>query len=86
MIRNLLVLFIVLVIYYAVRTVIRSASKAYHEEDDARARLKGDDLVLDPQCRTYVVKDRALTRNIRGKLCSFCSEACARKYEEKNRD
>jgi YHS domain-containing protein len=87
MIRSVLILFFILVIYYAVKTVIRSAYRAYHhEEENSRARLKGDELVLDPQCRTYVVKGRATARRIRGKLYSFCSETCARQYEEKNQD
>jgi YHS domain-containing protein len=85
-IRNILLLFCVLVIYYAVRRVVRSALTAYHGEEKPRERLKGDELVLDPQCRTYVMKSRAVTRRVRGKLCSFCSETCARQYEEKNRD
>jgi len=45
----------------------------------------GDEMVLDPECHTYVVKDRAVSRHIRGTLTHFCSDACARRYEEKNR-
>ncbi len=86
MIRSLLIFFFILIIYYAVKTVIRSAFTAYHEEEPPRTRFKGNELVQDPQCRTYVIKERAVTRRIRGKLCSFCSEACARQYEEMNRD
>ena len=86
MIRGLLIFFCALIIYYAVRSVIRSAYTAYHEEERPRERLKGDELVLDPQCGTYVMKSRAVTRRVRGKLCSFCSEACARQYQEKNQD
>jgi YHS domain-containing protein len=86
MIRSLLIFLFIVAIYYAVRTVIRSAFRAYHhEEGNSRARLKGDELVLDPQCRTYVVKGRATTRRIGGKEYSFCSETCAREYEAKNR-
>jgi len=85
-IRSLLIFFFIVIIYYAVKTVIRSAYTAYHGEGTPRARYKGNELVLDPQCRTYVIKDRAVTRRVRGKLCSFCSETCARQYEEKNRN
>ena len=84
MIRSLLIFFCILIIYYAVKTVIRSAYTAYQGGESPRALHKGNELVLDPQCRTYVIKDRAVTRRIRGKLCSFCSETCARQYEEKN--
>ncbi len=85
MIRSLLVFFFIVMIYYALKTVFRSAYRAYHEKDP-RTRIMGDEMVLDPECRTYVLKDRAVTRRIRGTLCSFCSEACARQYEEKNRN
>jgi YHS domain-containing protein len=85
MIRNLLVFIVIIAVYYALKSVFRSALKAYHEEHDASARLKGEEMVLDPECRTYVIKGRALTRRLGGKLYSFCSEACARRYEEKNR-
>ncbi len=85
MIRSLLVFIVIVVIYYSLKTVIRSALKAYHEEHNGPARLKGEELVLDPECHTYVVKDRALTRRLGGKLYSFCSEACAQRFAEKHR-
>jgi uncharacterized protein len=85
MIRNLLVFIVIIFVYYSLKTVLRSAFKAYHEEHDAPVRLKGEEMVLDPECRTYVVKGRALTRRFQGKLHSFCSEACAQRYEEKHR-
>jgi YHS domain-containing protein len=85
MIRNLLVLLVVVIIFSVLKTVFRSALKAYREEGKSPARLKGEDLVLDPQCRTYVIKDRAVTRQVHGKPFFFCSEACARQFEEKHR-
>ncbi len=85
MIRNLLVFIVIIAVYYALKTVLHSAQKAYREEHDAPARLKGEEMVLDPECRTYVIKGRAVTRRLGGKLYSFCSEACAQRYEEKNR-
>ena len=84
MIRSVLVFIFIVLVYYALRTVFRSAHRAYYGKD-ARARLKGEEMVLDPECRTYVVKDRAVTRRIGGNDTFFCSEPCARRYEEKNR-
>lgn len=83
--RSLLIFIVVIIIYYAVKSVIRSALKAYQEEG-ARKRVKGEDMLLCPQCNTYVVKDRVVTRRIRGSAHSFCSEACAKRYEETHRD
>jgi len=85
MIRNLLVFFVIVILYYALKTVLRSAFKAYHEERDLPTQLKGEEMVLDPECRTYVVRDRAVTRRVQGKIHSFCSEACAQRYAEKHR-
>jgi YHS domain-containing protein len=42
-------------------------------------------MVQDPQCRTYVVKDRALIRRIGGRTVYFCSAACADNYERGHR-
>jgi YHS domain-containing protein len=86
MIRFLLSLLVILLIYTALKTVVRSAVKGYREDDKGRSRrILGDEMVLDPECHTYVVKDRAVTRHIRGTLTHFCSDACARRYEDKNR-
>jgi YHS domain-containing protein len=86
MMRGLLFFLAIFVIYFALKTVVRSAVRSYHDDEQRRnRRVIGDEMVLDPGCRTYVVKDRAIARRIRGTLTYFCSEACARQYEEKNR-
>jgi hypothetical protein len=86
MIRGLLFFLVIFVIYSALKTVVRSAVKAYHDDEQRRGRrIMGDEMVLDPECSTYVVKDRAVTRRIRGTLTHFCSDACARRYEDKTR-
>jgi YHS domain-containing protein len=86
MMRGLLFFLAIFVIYFALKTVVRSAVRSYHDDEQRRnRRVIGDEMVLDPECHTYVVKDRAVARRIRGTLTYFCSEACARQYEEKNR-
>ncbi len=84
MIRDLFILFCVAVVYYVFKTVFRSAVRSYHGEDRKSDRLMGEEMVQDLECRTYIPKARAVTRRIGGKLCSFCSDACAQRYEEKN--
>ncbi len=85
MIRNILVIIFIIIIYYALRTVFRSALEAYHAEEK-KNRLQGEEMVLDPECRTYVVKARSTARRIGGKYFYFCSEACAKRYEAKSRN
>ena len=90
MMRGLLFIVFLIVVYYVLKTVLRAAVRGYHDgdhpdEDRRRPRLMGEEMVLDPECRTYVLKERAVTRRIDGQLHSFCSEACAKQYEEKKR-
>lgn len=82
MIRSLIFFIAVLLVYYAVKTVIRSAFSAYSGERPRTRVLKGEEMVLDPECRTYVVKERAVTRRIGKTDHSFCSDACADRYEK----
>lgn len=85
MIRSLLLFFVVVIVYSALKILFRSVVRGYHEDERQRTAVQGEEMVQDPECRTYVVKSRAVTRRIDGKLCSFCSEACAQQYEVKSR-
>jgi YHS domain-containing protein len=86
MIRSLLISFVLLMVYYALKAVFRSAVRGeYTDERRSSKVLPGEEMVQDPMCRTYVVKSRAVTRHINGKLCLFCSETCAKQYIDKNR-
>lgn len=86
MIRFLLFFLVIFMIYSALKIVVRSAVKGYRDDEKGRNRqIMGDEMVLDPECHTYVVKDRAVARHIHGTLIHFCSVACAQRYEEKKR-
>lgn len=86
--RGLILFISFLILYYSLRSVFRSAVNAYRGErprERGRAGLKGEDLVQDPECLTYVIRDRAVTRRIGGTLYCFCSEECAASYEKAHR-
>ncbi len=85
MIRTVLIFLLLVLIYQAARIVFRSASRAAREKDDRPGPLPGREMVLDPECRTYVVKDRAVVRSVRGTTHYYCSESCARKHEARGR-
>ncbi len=85
MMRSLLIVVFLFVIYYALKTVFQSAARGYREDKRNRNGLMGEEMILDPECRTYVPKGRTVTRRIGNQLCSFCSETCAKRYEEKHR-
>jgi len=82
MIRTALLIFMLLLLYQAFRTVIRSAVDAYHR-DDPRPQVSGEEMVLDPNCRTYVLKGRAYARRVHGAQAYFCCAACADEYERR---
>ncbi len=84
MIRAILIFILLLLVYQALKIVIRSAVHSAQGKDE-RARLRGEEMVLDPECRTYVLKERAVVRSIHGVKQYFCSEECARKNEERGR-
>jgi YHS domain-containing protein len=81
MTRTLLIIILLMVAYQAVKTVFRSAMDAYHGGEPRAPRIPGEEMVQDPQCRTYVVKGRAVTRRAGGRTRYFCSDACADAYE-----
>ena len=68
---RLLLLFAIL---YIVILVLKSRNAGKKGKSDA-AKI-GEEMVLDPQCQTYLPKSEALARQ--GKY--FCSEECARRY------
>lgn len=44
---------------------------------------QGQELVQDPQCGTYVAKDKALRRNIGGHQWYFCSRDCYQAFRQR---
>jgi YHS domain-containing protein len=83
--RAVLYFILILVVYQAVKTVFRAAMTAYHSGEARAPRIHGEEMVQDPQCRTYVVKGRALARRIGGRTTYFCSAGCADAYEREHR-
>jgi len=85
MMRSILIFILIVVVYQAVKIVVRAALSTYQGGEKRPPRIPGEEMVQDPQCRTYVVKDRALIRRIGGRKEYFCSAACADTYERDHR-
>ena len=83
--RAILFFILLMVVYQAVKVVFRSALSAYRSGEQRAPRIPGEEMVQDPQCRTYVVKGRALPRRIAGRTTYFCCAACADAYEQEHR-
>ena len=68
-------LLLLFAIVYIVILALKSRNAGKKARSDAAAKI-GEEMVLDPQCQTYVPKSEALVRQ--GKY--FCGEECARRY------
>ena len=85
MMRAFLIFILIVAVYQAVKIVFRAALSTYQGGEKRPPRIPGEEMVQDPQCRTYVVKDRALIRRVGGRTEHFCSAACADAYERDHR-
>jgi uncharacterized protein len=85
MIRALLFFILIIVVYKAVKIVFRTAFSSYQAGEKRPPRIPGEEMVQDPQCLTYVVKDRALIRHVGGRKEYFCSAGCADAFEHDHR-
>lgn len=81
MIIKLLGILILLYVGYRVVTMFRRVKsqevKGYRVD---AATPKGEDLVQDPFCKTYVPKSQAYLNEIEGRPQYFCSRECCEKY------
>ena len=83
--RAIIFFILLMLVYHAVKVVFRSAMSAYHGNEPRTPRIPGEEMVQDPECRTYVLKGRAFARRIGGKTTYFCSAGCADAYERGHR-
>jgi len=77
---KLLALALLFYVGYRIVTMFKSKKpqdvKAYRVDETP----KGEDLVQDPFCKTYVPKSQAYAKEIDGKTHYFCSKECFEKY------
>lgn len=67
-------------IYLGYRTVKRFFT-ATDEVGGPEADGELSEMVQDPQCRTFVPREQAERRTIRGKTYFFCSSGCAERFQ-----
>jgi YHS domain-containing protein len=78
---KVLVILVLLYVGYKIVTMFRREKtrtvKGYRVDE---VPSKGEDLVQDPFCRTYVPKSQAYLKEINGRQQYFCSSECCEKY------
>ena len=60
--------------------VVSRVLNAWHRGVAPARRNRGDELVKDPVCQTYVVLSRAVTAEVGGTVTHFCSRECAARF------
>ena len=70
LLRLLFLFVIIYIVYSAFKPLLRGGKKT------ANPAQLGEQMVLDPQCQTYLPISEAVSRQ--GKF--FCSEECAQRY------
>jgi YHS domain-containing protein len=84
MIRVFLYGILIYVGYRIVKPWIVSFMKS--DEDNSVPSSEDTELIRDPQCGTYFLRQRGIEARIGGKRIYFCSEECRDKYLVTNRE
>jgi hypothetical protein len=80
--RALLLAVYAFIAWALARAVLRWLLQSPPKPQRRDAGLPPDaDMVRDPECGVYILKERAVTKVIRGSVLCFCSEDCAAKNE-----
>jgi YHS domain-containing protein len=78
---KVLIIIVLLYVGYKIVTMLKRGkspeAKAYRVNGDAS---RGEDLVQDPFCKTYVPKSQAYLSEVDGQQQYFCSRDCCEKY------
>ena len=82
MVLRFLLLFVLACLFFLLVHALLSRGSRRRNLRSQPHRRTGEEMVLDPQCQSYVPKSDAISRN----GLYFCSEECAKLYlkDEKN--
>ncbi len=75
----LLVGFLILKLIQALRGMLKPPRRSANQDLGG----KGEKMVRDPQCGTYVPQSEALSETVAGKTHYFCSPECREKFLSK---
>lgn len=86
MLIRLLVLALLVFLGYALWTAVRRSLLQGTDDQAARppSHRRGEEMVQDPQCGTYVPRHEAVEERRGGQALYFCSTACRDAYLKKS--
>ncbi len=76
--RLLLYLFLILIGYVLFKKITKSLIGP--SDPEPKGPVADAELIQDPQCGTYFLKQRGVKGVVDGKVLHFCSEECYEKY------
>ena len=82
MVRIIIIGIVLILAYLLLKKFLFPSGRLGDRRRDER-KIKGEDLVEDPHCHTYVPVSDAFRAKVDGKTLYFCSEECYRKFREK---
>lgn len=83
LVRLLIWVLLGFVIYSVFQAVLRAINAPGRPPNEKTSR--GEDMVKDPQCGTYLPKSDAVPAQMNGRTIYFCSPACQKAYQDKQR-
>ncbi|MGH7233002.1 MAG: YHS domain-containing protein [Nitrospiraceae bacterium] len=75
--RLLIVIVLLIVLYFLLRSALREL------RGQPSQLLDKDQMIQDPVCRTYVPKASAISARIGGQTYYFCSSGCAEIFQKR---
>ncbi len=81
--RLLLIIILSFLIYRLFKNLFSSREDRRKSIPEDRSQIGSKEMVKDPQCNTYIPKDEAISRRIRGQSYYFCSKECAQRFKER---
>lgn len=79
-IRLMLVVGVLLVAYFLLRSAIREFRGL---KGPFQPPARGNDMVQDPVCKTYIPRGSAVSADVGGQTYLFCSRDCADTFQSK---
>ena len=85
LIRLIFIALFIFIGYRLVKNAVAFLNRSRQEEAPEENTTLSADLVQDPQCEIYFMKQRGVEARIKGQTLHFCSEKCRDDYLKSHR-
>jgi YHS domain-containing protein len=78
MVRLGIFLLLVILLYNLLRNLVKKSASSHRSEEPVERQTA--EMVMDPQCGTYVLPAQGVAARVNGRTYHFCSEECRDKF------